>query len=307
VDHFKFLNITVCIALVASKQSRWKRNFFRWTAPSGFVAIILFLAIAVVLECLIIYSSTRLGLVDTNPLVFNVFSFTVSISLLFHLLPLSVIIVLFSSWIYLTRSVTTTTSKIQPTKPPRPPLPSRRYEKKSLKILRRFINKINKAIEGIGQKIKTKTSKTRLAQYLKQHIVGTAIFKSAWKIIISFSVLAFVIFLITYPRLIPNAVMWLFGGGESVFLGFITWTINAANAIGQTLSPLGWLAATINSGLATMAPGFRNAVIGLTTPIIKPLVELDLAGKYVLVQNVAAWFAAIIALYAGHPTRRRRR
>lgn len=268
--------------------------------------MILFLAVGVLLEFLIIYSSMSFGLEDTNPLVWNVASFTISISPLFHLLPLSVIIVLSASWIYLTRHVTYTPARTQPAKTTRPLPPSRRYEKKHLKALRRFIGKLDKKIEDAGRSVKERVSKSRLGKYLEQHLAGKAVFKSTWAVVLSFSVLALIVYVIIYPRLIPDAVNWLLGGGNSLLAGFVAWTINAANAVGQTLSPLGWLAANINSGLASLAPGFRSGVIGLTTPIISPLVELDLAGKYVLSQNVAAWAAAIIALYAGRPRRRRR-
>ncbi len=268
--------------------------------------MILFLAVAVLLEFLIIYSSMSFGLEDANPLVWNVASFTISISPLFHLLPLGVIIVLFASWIYLTRHATYAPSGMQPARTKRPLPPPRRYEKKHLKTLRRFIGKIDKKVGDAARSIKERISKSRLAEYLEQHPAGKTVFKSALTVVLPFSVLALIVYVIIYPQLIPNAVNWLFGGGSSAFDGFVVWTVNAANAVGKALSPLGWLAANINGGLASIALGFRNGVIGFTTPIIRSLVELNLAGKYVLSQNVAAWASAIIALYAGRPGRRRR-
>jgi len=123
---------------------------------------------------------------------------------------------------------------------------------------------------------------------------------------LSFCVLALLVYLIVYPQLIPNAANWLLGGGESALSGFIAWTIGAANAIGQALSPLGWLGANIENGLAAISTGFRAGVIALTTPIVNPLIQSDLVGKYVLIQNVAAWFAAIVSLYYGSRVHRRR-
>lgn len=292
--------------MAASKQTGWRRLVLRLTAPKGLATMILFLAVAVLLEFLIIYSSMSLGLEDANSLVWNVASFTISISPLFHLLPLGVIIVLFASWIYLTRHVTYGPTRTQPAKTKRPLPPPKRYEKKHLKTLRRFIGKINKKIEDAARSVKERISKSRLVEYLEQHLAGKAVFKSALTVVLPFSALALIVYVIIYPQLIPNAVNWLFGGGNSAFDGFVAWTVNAANAVGKALSPLGWIAANINSGLGSIALGFRNGVIGLTTPIIRPLVELNLAGKYVLSQNVAAWASAIIALYAGRPDRRRR-
>jgi hypothetical protein len=264
------------------------------------------LAIVVFLECVIIYSSISLGLQDTNPLIGNLGAFTISISPLFHLLPLSVIVVLFASWMYLTRQVASTAASSRPAKTTRPLPPPRKYEKRSFRLLRRFVNRLNRRIEETGRRIKKRISETRLAKYLEQHDAAKAVLKSAWIIVLSFCAVALLIYVIIYPRLIPDGANWLFAGGNSLFFGFVTWTFNAANAVGQTLSPLGWLGSAIISGLAAISPGFRNGMIGLTTPIIKPLVELDLTGKYVLSQNIAAWTSALIALYAGRPSRRRR-
>jgi ABC-type multidrug transport system fused ATPase/permease subunit len=295
------------MTLAASKQTGWKR-FTSWLAgPTGLAATVLFLVVAVLLEVIIIYSSMALGLRDMNPIVWNVASVTITISPLFHILPLTVIIVLFASWIYLTRNVAyIPTTKAQPQKTARRPPPSlRRYEKKSFKRLRRFVNRLNKGIEETGRKIRERIANTRLVKYFEQHVAGKTVFKSAWTVVLSFLVLALAISLVVYPFLLPDAVDWL-GGGNSLLAGFITWTVGAATAIGQVLSPIGWIAASINSGLTSIATGFRNGVIDFTTPIVQPLVSLDFTGKYMLVQNVAAWSSALIALYAGQPKYRRR-
>jgi hypothetical protein len=188
----------------------------------------------------------------------------------------------------------------------RPLPPPRRYEKKRFRTLRRVISRVNKRIDDAGRSVRERISNSRLAKFSEKHAAGRAVFNSAWAIMLPFSILAFIVYLIIYPQLIPNAVNWLLGGGSSMLAGFIMWTVNGANAVGQTLLPLGWLGASIENGLASVALGFRNGVIGLTTPTIKPLVQSSLVGKYVLVQNVAAWASAIIALYAGQRGRRRR-
>jgi hypothetical protein len=270
------------------------------------VALILFLMVAVLLEFVIIYSSISMGLKDTNPLIWKTGLFTISISPLFQLLPICVIIVLFASWIYVTRQTATMPVRKQQAKITRPLPPPRRYEKKRLRTLRRFINRLNKRIDDAGRGVRERISKSRLTKFSEQHPAGRAVFNSAWAIMLPFSILALIVYLIIYPQLIPNAVNWLLGGGSSVLAVFITWTIKASNAVGHTLSPLGWLGAGIEGGLASIAVGFRNGVIGLTTPIVKPMVESSLVGKYVLVQNVAAWASALIALYAGQRGRRRR-
>jgi hypothetical protein len=292
--------------LTTKQTTGWRQYFFKWTGTTGLAAIIVFFAVSVFLEYVIVFTSMSLGVTDTNLLIWNIGSFTITISPLFHLLPLSVIIVLFASWTYLTRHETYIPTKIQPQKKGRPLPPPRRYEKKSFRRLRRFINRINKRLDNFGQGIKERIANTRLARYLEEHFAGKAVVKSAWTIVLSFGVLALLVYLIVYPQLIPNAVNWLLGGGNSVLQGFIKWTIDGANAIGQALSPLGWIGASIENGLVSMSLGFRNGVISLTTFIVNPLVQSDLVGKYVLIQNVAAWFAAIVSLYYGSRVHRRR-
>jgi hypothetical protein len=188
----------------------------------------------------------------------------------------------------------------------RPLPPPRRYERKRLRALRRVISRLDKRIDDAGRSVRERISKSRLAKLSERHGAGRAVFNSAWAVMLPFSILAFIVYLIVYPQLVPNAVNWLLGGGNSILAGFIMWTIKGSDSVGRTLSPLGWLGSSIESGLASNALGFRNGVIGLTTPIIKPLVGSSLVGKYVVVQNVAAWASAIIALYAGQRGRRRR-
>jgi len=292
--------------LTTKQTAGWKQYFFKWTGTTGLAAIIVFFVVSVFLEYIIVSTSMSLGVTDTNLISWNIGSFTISISPLFHLLPLSVIVVLFASWIYLTRHEAYMPTKTQPQRTIRSLPPPRRYEKRRLRRLRRFVNRINKGLDNLGRGIKDRISKTRFVKYLEEHFTGKAVVKSAWTIVLSFCILALLVYLIAYPQLIPNAVNWLLGGGNSALAGFITWTIGAANAIGQALAPLGWLAANIDSGLVAISAGFRGGVIGLTTPIVKPLVQLDLVGKYVLIQNVAAWFAAIVSLYYGSRVHRRR-
>ncbi|MBX5327296.1 MAG: hypothetical protein ACQXXH_04990 [Candidatus Bathyarchaeia archaeon] len=273
-------------------QISWKQRISKWTTPKGLASIIVFLIIVFLLEYLIVYSSISFGLEDNNMLSWQVLSLTITISPLFHILPLSVMLVLVLSWMHLTKHVAFPPCKLEPIKPR--PLPPKKIEKLRFKTLRRQYKKISKKIGDIGRRIKEAFLENRLADLLRR-----AVIKSAWTIILSFAALIVLIYLIVYPQLIPAAANWLLGGGSSAFQDFVIGTINAANAIGQALSPIGWIAANIINGLAASAPGFRNAVIGFTTPFVKPLVDLNLVGKYVLVQNVAAWTAALTALYYG--------
>ena len=285
----------------------WKKYFFKWTGTTGLVAILLFFAVSIFLEYVIVSTSISLGVTDTNMIIWKIGSLAINISPLFNLLPLSVIIVLFASWTYLTKHEIYTPAKIQSQKKGRPlPPPRRRYEKRSFRRLRRFINRINRGLDNFWRGIKERIANTKFAKYLEEHFAGKSVVKSALTIVLSFCLLTMLVYIIAYPQLVPNAGNWLLGGGNSALQGFIMWTIGAANAIGEALSPLGWLGASIENGLGAISLGFRDGVIGLTTPIVKPLIQADLVGKYVFIQNVAAWFAAVASLYYGSRVHRRR-
>jgi hypothetical protein len=61
---------------------------------------------------------------------------------------------------------------------------------------------------------------------------------------------------------------------------------------GQTL---GFLSA-LGNAFAFAAPGFRDLALGFGG-LISPLARLDNAGKYLVVQNAAAWLCALTALF----------
>jgi len=85
---------------------------FRWTAPKGLLTIGLFLAPALISEFIIVSFFVYSGLTDIFALKF----FAVTISPLFHLLPLAVIVVLVLSWIYLTKHMFMEPRVISPAK-----------------------------------------------------------------------------------------------------------------------------------------------------------------------------------------------
>jgi hypothetical protein len=62
----------------------------------------------------------------------------------------------------------------------------------------------------------------------------------------------------------------------------------------------------VGNALVSLAPAFRDFVLALGT-IISPLVSLDAAGKYLAVQNAAAWISALLALTYGEYARKGRR
>jgi hypothetical protein len=89
---------------------------------------------------------------------------------------------------------------------------------------------------------------------------------------------------LAYPQLIYRTVANAFQTNPSL-LGFVKST-------GQALAPLG----EIGKGLTFALPGMRDFFNGFGG-VIKPLAGLDNAGKYLLIQNAAAWISAFVALF----------
>jgi hypothetical protein len=78
---------------------------------------------------------------------------------------------------------------------------------------------------------------------------------------------------------------------------------NLLRGFAQAVSPIGWLATTINNGLIAISPGIRSVGIALGS-VIAPLANLDPAGKYLAFQNTAAWISVLLILFYGQYSRR---
>ncbi|MDH5713272.1 MAG: hypothetical protein OEY83_04955, partial [Candidatus Bathyarchaeota archaeon] len=115
---------------------------------------------------------------------------------------------------------------------------------------------------------------------------------------------------LSYPRSVYDAVVGLYQLSPS-FLGFVLNTTEVAQGIAQVLSPIGWLASAINNALLAAAPGFKSALDNIGISTTEPVTKLDLMGRYVLCQNLAAWVSAVTALaygfYISHSYRRKSR
>lgn len=94
---------------IVSNPTAHKGLLVRWKTSRGLAAIIVFLIIAVLLEFVVVVYAMSLGVKDESVVQYS-FKFpgtgwtvTLGISLLFHLVPITVVIALVSSWIYLTK------------------------------------------------------------------------------------------------------------------------------------------------------------------------------------------------------------
>jgi len=81
-------------------------------------------------------------------------------------------------------------------------------------------------------------------------------------------------------------------------LNFTKSTSNSVKGIAEALAPIGWICSSINNALLSATPGFRDFALSLGV-LIKPLTDLDNAGKYLVFQNIAAWVSALSALFYG--------
>jgi len=290
-----------------SSEKRWKRLVFRWTAPKGFIAIVLFFAIALLIEYLMVYFFTLSGLTDKFLFKF----FTINISPLFHLMPLGVIVVLVSSWAYLTKYVAVVphgTSHAKKLEAKRIQYP--RARKRRFKLLGKFFGRVDQTIKVFSRRISATVLRIRGVSYLQERLFfARAAVKSTVTVLLVFLVSVLTLYILAYPQLTYDLATGIYEANPS-FHGFVLKTIEIGKAMVQALSPIGWLASAINNALRAAAPGFRNAFEGFGRSITEPLSKLDLVWMYALCQNVAAWASAVVALtygkYASHLYRMRK-
>jgi len=282
-----------------------KHPIFKWSTPKGLIAIALVFLIAILIEIAIVQVFIAFGLNDKSPLTatFQLFgqTFTLSISPLFHLIPLSVTIVLVSSWTFLTKHVAT---KPKGVKPSQKPFKKEKTTKKN--PFKEFSKKISHALKRMSRRISSTILRIPGVSYFKEKLSQhSAALRSLIIILVVFAAIITALCFLAYPKLIYELVIGLYTQNK-IFLGFVMATINFADAVGKFLSPLGWVASAINNTLQAAAPSFKNSLSGLGA-VTQPLVELDVTGKYVITQNIAAWTSTLIAFLYGHYKPRIRR
>lgn len=286
---------------------------FRWTVPRGFRGFILFLFLAFIFEYAVVSSFQSLGLIDKNVLsqTFQIpstsWSFTLDISPLFHLLPLSIVIVLACCWFYLSERVAASHRKAEI--PARKPLSIRRgREAQRFRWFKRFFKKVERRSRSVAQRVKAFFYRIPGISYISRRLsVAKATVKSAIIVLIVFLSVFLLLHVTVFPKLIHDVVIGLYKSNPW-FLAFVSGTGDAARGIGQVVSPIGWLGSAINNAIVASATGFRHAFDGGGIAIVEPLIKMDVVEKYVLIQNVAALVSAslsvIYAEYLSRPYRR---
>jgi hypothetical protein len=275
---------------------------FRWTTLKGIVAIILFIIIAALIEYSIVLYAMNLGVKEKpeNLLQWN-FQFpgtdwatTITVSPLFHLVPIAVIITLVSSWGYLTKYVAVKPPKTLKEKAK----PTKRGKKRGLREARKLASRISHAVKNFFDKIRSGLSRVKGVAYPWQEIhFARATIKSASTVLLVFAVFILLVSLLAYPQLIYRTISSAYQNNPSL-LNFTKSTSSSIKGIAEALAPIGWICSAINNALLSAASGFRDFVLSLGV-LIKPLTDLDNAGKYLVFQNVAAWVSALSALFYG--------
>lgn len=286
-----------------SSESRGRRLVLRWTAPRGLTAMALFLALAVLIEYLVVRIFTSLGLNDGNLLSFAVPStgLSVTISPLFHLIPIGVIAVLVSSWTYLTGHVAVVPPKAKPTERPargreRPGGPRRRFSR----VIGGRFRRVGRALRSFNRRVSAALLRVRGVSYLlrRLHFARAAVQSSA-SVLTSFLMIILLLCALGYPQWVHNGVAGVYVG-NSLLLGLVLRVTGWAHAAVRALPPVRGLLQAINDALIAAAPGFRNALVGRGRPVVEAMASLDPVARYVICQNVAAWASAMSALAYGH-------
>jgi hypothetical protein len=261
-----------------STQTPPKRLLIRWKTLKGTAAIILFLILATLIEYAIVLYAINLGVKDTTQLQWNTqfpgtnWTLTITISPLFHLVPTAVIITLLFTWTYLTKRMATQPKEAWKTRTG----PTTKRPKES-------------RLKKIANKIKSGLLKVKAIRYLSQklHFARTTA-KGALALFLVFTTFILIFALLAYPKLIQQTISNAYKNDPSL-LGFIKGSTEA-------FAPIGAVFSSLNNALLAASPGFRDIASGFGT-IIKPLADLDNAGKYLFFQNAAAWISALIALF----------
>lgn len=274
-----------------------KRLIFQWTTLKGATAILLFLIVAALTEYIVVLYAINLSVKDetlqqwSSPFPGTDWTVTITISPLFHLVPIAVIIALVSSWTYLTRHVAVKTP--EKWKGNAKSISKHRKERGFKEV-----KKLTKKIRDFFGNLKSALLRIRGIAYIWQKIhFARATIKSALAVLLVFGALILLVSVLTYPQLIYWTVSNAYRN-NSWLLGSVTWISNSGKGIVTALAPIDWICSATNNALLSIAPTFRDFILSLGG-LTKPLVELDDAGKYLVFQNVAAWASASIALLYG--------
>lgn len=262
---------------------------FRWPTLKGLAALILFIISATVIEYLIVVYAINIGVRDEVSFQIPWLGFTVSP--LFHLVPISTIIVLAASWTCLAKYVATK------------PAEKIKQSFKKAKASEKEERGEKARISGFLGKIKAGLLRIRGVAYVWDRLnFAKATVKSAITILLVFLALALLVSILANPWLVYRTFANLYQSNPQI-LGFVMTTKSALQGFAEAAAPIGWICSSINNALIAAAPSIRDfaSTLGVLT---KPLADSPPFVKYLAFQNIAAWVSALAVLFYGAYTRK---
>jgi len=264
---------------MATQPAQERRPFHRATSR-GILAVAFFTLLAIVIESLIVLYAISLGTTDRALIIFT-WPTTITISPLFHIVPIPVVMILVACFAYLTKKLVT-----------------RPLEQKT-------VSKPQKHSKAPLTKTEQKPNQTGWQRILQRNRnIKTAIIVTLFFLLFTLAVTV-----LAYPQLIYSTIVSGFQNNPSL-ANFASTVNNVIQGFNQATGPLGGIATAINNGIRILSPGIRAAGTALGNTLA-PLATIDAAGKYLAIQNVAAWitvFAVIFySRYVRKPLRYRRK
>jgi hypothetical protein len=260
----------------------------RWSTLKGAAALVMFIVLAALVEGLIIVYAISIGVRDEAG--FKIPWLGLTVSPLFHLVPISVIIVLAASWTCMVKYIATKPEKVK-----QPAKKMKASEKKAIGLKSR--------ISGFLGRVKARLLKIKGVSYIGSRMsFARAAVKSAVTILLVFLALALLFSVLANPWLVYGTFANLYRNNPQI-LGFVVAVNSALQGFAEAVAPVGWLCSSIDSAIRSAAPSFRGFISALGA-LTKPLADLPPAGKYLVFQNLAAWLSALAVLGYGAYTRK---
>jgi hypothetical protein len=249
----------------------------RWSTLRGFAALVLFIAAAIIAEYLIVVYAVDIGVQDEA--CFQIPFLGLTVSPLFHIVPISTIITLTACW--------TCMAKYAAIKPLEKAKPAEKKQKTPTGGLKAKINSF-----------KAELLRAKVFAYIWEKLdASRAIVKSAVVILLCFLALALLVSVTASPWLVYKGFVNVYKGNPQL-LGSVMAFNNALHIFVEAISPVGWLCSAVDKALRSTAPGIRSFASSFEA-LIEPLVDLPPVGKYLVLQNFAAWISALGVLAYG--------
>ena len=278
-----------------AKQTEQRPLLIRWITLKGLIALIVFLVVASLVEYGVVLYAFTLGLQDTSLLQW-IFQFpgtswlvTLAISPMLHLVPISVIIILAFSWTYLTKKTAIKRQEIR-----RGKVDTFQKQKTGKKGI---MFRINRAAKDYSRRIRTRLSKTRVVSYLARINFARATVRSAVIVLVAFVAFTLMFMVLAYPQLIYHAISTAYRTNHGL-LNFVDGVDSWARGVAGAVPPIGWIAASINSVIVATAPSVRTVGLGFGG-LLAPLASLDNPGRFLFLENAAAWVSVFVVLVYG--------